>query len=74
MNIDQITLETLRLNVRERALLAETIWESLDSPNTLSSDISDEEAISLARQRDREIEKGEVDSLTHNELMNRLRK
>lgn len=74
MNIDQITSEALRLSSQDRAILAETIWESLEDPYLLSSDISDEEAIILAKQRDDEIERGDVDPLPHRELMNRLRK
>ncbi len=73
MNIDQIASEALRLSSQDRAILAETIWESLEDPYVLSSDISDEEVIILAKQRDGEIEKGDVVPLSHRELMNRLR-
>ncbi len=73
MNIDQIANEALRLSSQDRAILAETIWESLEDPYVLSSDISDEEAIALAKQRDEEIERGDVVPLSHRELMNRLR-
>lgn len=73
MNIDQIAIEALRLSSQDRAILAETIWESLEDPYVLSSDISDEEAIALAKQRDKEIEMGDVTPLSHKELMNRLR-
>jgi putative addiction module component (TIGR02574 family) len=73
MNIDQIASEALRLSSQERATLAETIWESLEDPYILLSDISDDEAIVLAKQRDEEIEKGEVLPLSHKELMKRLR-
>ncbi len=74
MNIDQIASEALRLSSQDRAILAETIWESLEDPYLLSSDISDEEAITLAKQRDEEIERGDVAPLSHGELMNKLRK
>lgn len=73
MNIDQIASAALRLNSQERATLAETIWESLEDPYCLFSDISDDEAIVLAKQRDEEIERGEVSPLSHKELMDRLR-
>lgn len=73
MNIDQIASEALRLSSQDRAILAETIWESLEDPYLLSSDISDEEAITLAKQRDEAIERGDVTPLSHGELMNRLR-
>lgn len=74
MNIDQIASEALRLSVQDRAILAETIWESLEDPYVFSSDISDEEAIALAKERDEEIERGDVTPLSHKELMSRLRK
>jgi len=32
MSIDQIAAEALRLPPRERALLAESLWESLEDP------------------------------------------
>ena len=73
MNIDQIASEALRLSSQDRATLAETIWESLEDPYVFSSDISDEEAIVLAKQRDEEIERGDVLPLSHKELMGRLR-
>ncbi|MBC8180367.1 addiction module protein [candidate division KSB1 bacterium] len=73
MSIDQIASEALRLSSRDRAILAETIWESLDDPYILSSEMSDEDAIILAKQRDGEIERGEVTPLSHKELMDRLR-
>ena len=73
MSIDQIASEALRLSSHDRAILAETIWESLDDPYLLSSDMSDEEAIILAKQRNEEIECGEVIPLSHKELMDRLR-
>ncbi len=73
MDIDQIASEALRLSSQDRAILAETIWESLEDPYVLSSDISDEDAIALAKNCDEEIESGDVVPLPHKELMNRLR-
>ncbi len=73
MNIGHIASEALQLSSQDRAILAETIWESLEEPYLLSSDISDEEAIALAKQRDEDIENGHVEPLSHKELMNRLR-
>ena len=35
MSIDQIAREALRLSPRNRAILAEAIWESLEEPYTL---------------------------------------
>ena len=73
MSIDQIANEALRLSPHERAILAEAIWESLEDPYVISRDISDDEAISLAKRRDMEIERGDVTPLSHKELMDRLR-
>ena len=74
MNLDKIASEALRLNPRDRAILAEAIWESLEDPYFISKDMSEEEAIVLAKQRDEEMEREEVVPLSHKELMDRLRK
>jgi hypothetical protein len=74
MSIDQIASEALRLSPHDRAILAETIWESLNDPYFLSSEMSDENAIILAKQRDEEVERGNVVPLSHKDLMDRLRK
>jgi len=73
MSIDQIAPEALRLPVRERALLAASLWESIDDPFDLAVERSDAEALALAGKRDQEIEAGEVAPLSHGELMRRLR-
>lgn len=74
MNIDQIAPEALRLPTNERALLAATLWESIQDPYQLAVDLEDDEAVSLAVLRDREIESGEVAALSHEEFMKRVRK
>jgi hypothetical protein len=58
MNIDRVANESLRLDPKSRAILAETIWDSLEEPFLVSSDVTDEESISLAMKRDEEIENG----------------
>jgi len=73
MSIDQIAPEALRLPTKERALLAATLWESIQDPYQLAVDLEDDEAVSLAVLRDREIECGEVSALSHEEFMKRLR-
>lgn len=73
MGIDQIASEALRLSPHDRAMLAQTIWESLEAPYLAASDMSDDEAIALAKQRDAEIENGEIEPLSHTQLMSRLR-
>ncbi len=74
MNIDQIASEALRLDPKDRALLAETIWESLEDPYAVGLDMSDEDAVKLAMQRDEELESGKEIPITHKELMDRLRR
>ena len=74
MSIDQIAAEALRLPPRERALLAESLWESLSSPHETSADMDDRAALALDRERDRQIEAGEVPPVLHDEMMARLRR
>jgi putative addiction module component (TIGR02574 family) len=73
MGIEQIASEALRLSAHDRAMLAQTIWESLEAPYLVTADMSDDEAIALAKQRDNEIENGEVEPLSHKQLMAKLR-
>jgi putative addiction module component (TIGR02574 family) len=73
MSIDQIAPEALRLPIRERALLAASLWESVEDPYVLAADRSDDDAITLALARDAELESGMVTPLSHEELMTRLR-
>ncbi|MCF7675156.1 MAG: addiction module protein [Akkermansiaceae bacterium] len=74
MSIDQIAPAALRLPPRERALLAASLWESVEDPYLLAADRSDEDAITLALARDSELESGTVNPLSHEELMTRLRR
>jgi putative addiction module component (TIGR02574 family) len=73
MGIEQIASEALSLSPHDRAVLAQTIWESLESPYLVAPELSDDEAIVLAKQRDRELENGEIKPLSHKELMTKLR-
>ena len=73
MSIDQIAAEALRLPPSQRAVLAESLWESLSDPfEAVESDESS--TIALAAERDRQIEAGEVQAISHEELMSRLRR
>lgn len=72
MNIDQLASEILKLNSHDRAMLAQTIWESLDSPY-LAAELSDDEAITLAKTRDSDMQNGVVTPLSHTQLMGKLR-
>jgi putative addiction module component (TIGR02574 family) len=74
VSIDQIAPQALKLPARERALLAATLWESIEDPNALAVDMTDDEAVDLAVQRDAELESGAVVPLSHEELMKRLRR
>lgn len=74
MSLAQIAPAALQLPARERASLAESLWESLDDPYCLSAALSDEEALRLAVARDREIESGAVTPIPHDEMMRRLRR
>ena len=74
MGIDQIAPEALRLPIRDRALLAPTLWESIGDPNMLPAEPSDDEAVELALTREEELESGAVSPLSHEELMRCLRK
>ena len=73
MSIEQIAAEALRLSPKQRALLAESLWESLGDPFELPAEVEDEEALQLAIERDRQIESGEVAPISHDQLMARLR-
>jgi hypothetical protein len=73
MSIDQIAPEALKLPARERALLAASLWESIEDPFEISVDFDDEAALNLAEEWDQEIESGRVQAVSHQELMQRLR-
>jgi hypothetical protein len=74
MSFDQIAPEALKLPPEQRALLASSLWESLEDPYDLTADLDDRDAIALAVERDREIDTGIVTPISHEELMKRLRR
>jgi putative addiction module component (TIGR02574 family) len=74
MSIDQIAAEALRLPPRERALLAGSLWESLEDPSVVTPQMDDAAAVALALERDRQIEGGQVPAIPHEEMMARLRR
>ena len=74
MSIEQIASEALRLPPKQRALLAESLWESLADPYKVPASMDDAEAGALALERDRQLEAGEVQALSHEEIMARLRR
>jgi putative addiction module component (TIGR02574 family) len=73
MSIEQIAAEALRLPPKERALLAESLWESLVDPFKVPASADEAEAIAVALERDRQLESGEMQPVTHEEMMARLR-
>ena len=73
MSIDQIAREALKLPARERALLAASLWESIEDPFELAVDFDNDAALNLAEERDQEIETGKVTTVSHQDLMMRLR-
>jgi hypothetical protein len=73
MSLDQIVTEAMRLSSKEKALLAESLWESLGDP-FLADETNEEAALKLAEERDREINSGEVKAISHKEIMRRLGK
>ena len=74
MNMKQIANMALQLGSKDRAVLAEALWESLEDPYLASRESTDEEALQLAKLRDNEISRGAVSTLSHTELMTRLRR
>jgi putative addiction module component (TIGR02574 family) len=74
MSIDQIAAEALRLPPQERAMLAESLWESLTDPFKVPAEADDAEAIRLSLERDRQLETSQVQPLSHEELMSRIRR
>lgn len=73
MNVDELAPEALKLPIRERAILAASLWASLEDPYAVATQMDDEEALALAESRDAGIESGAVLPLSHADLMKRLR-
>jgi hypothetical protein len=74
MSIDQIAAEALRLTPKQRAMLAESLWESLGDPFEALGKMDEAQAVSLALERDRQMETGEAQPVAHTEMMARLRR
>jgi hypothetical protein len=68
----QLEKAVLSLPPAERAHLALAAWESLESdPSFAANPAFDPEGIALAQARDREIESGAAQPLTHEEFLAR---
>lgn len=74
MSIEQLAAEALRLPPEKRALLAESLWESLEDPFKMPSGPGDDAALALALERDSQLQKGQVQPVSHEEMMARLRR
>ena len=74
MSIEQIAAAALQLPPKERALLAESLWESLADPYKTLSPTDDTDDVEIASERDRQVESGEVQAIPHQEMMARLRR
>ena len=62
----------LRLPASERERLALLAWDSLGEDRAwLADPANDPDGFALARMRDREIEKGQVEALSHEEFLRR---
>jgi len=58
--------------MRERALLAASLWESIEHPFELTVDYDDEAALNLAEERDQEIESGRVQAVLHQDFWQKV--
>jgi putative addiction module component (TIGR02574 family) len=68
----ELEKEILALTPSERERLATLVWESLaDDPHGLSDRTIDPDGLELAALRDREIESGHVQPISHDEFMRR---
>jgi putative addiction module component (TIGR02574 family) len=74
MSMDQIAFEAWRLPAKERALLAGSLWESLEDPSATAAQMDDAAVVTLAKERDRQVEAGRVEAVTREEMMARLRR
>ncbi|MDP4585661.1 MAG: addiction module protein [Verrucomicrobiales bacterium] len=73
MDVNELAPEVMKLPIKDRALLAAFLWESIDDPYSRSFDLDDTVALDLAERRDKEIEAGLVTPVSHSQLMERLR-
>ena len=72
MNVKNITKEILQLPPKTRAVIAETIWESLEEPYKFITDRTENQTIDLALSRDKEIDSGKTKPVSHKNLMRNL--
>ena len=66
--------EALKLPPQARAKLAESLWESLADPFLVAADTEEAEAIAMAFERDRQLDVGEVQGVSHSDMMAKFRR
>ena len=69
MKIEELTTHVLALAPSQRAELAQKVWQSLEDSQVDISPEAESDALELARRRDTEIEVGEVETRSHDEVM-----
>ena len=66
MSTQQLTSEAMALPLSERVMLAQALWQSID---TGLADADEREAVREAIRRDQELSAGAVAGRTHEEVM-----
>ncbi|GJL50526.1 MAG: hypothetical protein NPIRA01_17530 [Nitrospirales bacterium] len=70
-NVSRLEKEILALPPEERERLALTVWESLETHSESMDILEDQEGMTLAQQRDAELNSSSVQPLTHSEFLRR---
>lgn len=70
-NVTRLEKEILALPPKERERLALAARESLETQSDNPDTLPDQEGITLAQQRDTELQSGSVQPLTHSEFLRR---
>lgn len=74
MRIEDLTTHVLALAPGPRAELAQKVWQSLEDSPVVISPQAEAEALEFARRRDTEIESGEIETRSHDEVMKDARR
>ncbi len=74
-DIRQLTADALALPLEERLRLAQKLWASCPQSDSKGPETGDaREAIDIALERDRELEVGSVQAVSHEDVMQQARK
>ena len=71
MSTEQLKEEVMSLPISEKVLLAQALWESI---NTGLLDTNEQAAVREAASRDQELSSGTVGARTHQEVMQAARR